>query len=62
MQRTMTYNLSVLIKDIIKIFVEEKGPILPTYERTSPTFEMPLDEIVVAFDDYSHKFEGYTVK
>ena len=44
------------------MFVEEKGPILPTYERTSPTFERPLDEIIVALDSYSNKFEGYKVK
>jgi len=62
MQRTVSYNFTVLIKDIINMFVEEKGPILPTYERTSPTFETPLDEIVITLDDKSHKFEGYKVK
>ena len=62
MQRIMSYNFSVLIKDIFNMFVEEKGPILPTYERTSPTFERPLDEIIVALDSYSNKFEGYKVK
>lgn len=62
MQRTTSYNFAVLIKDIFNMFVEEKGPILPTYERTSPTFEIPLDEIVVTFEDKSHKFEGYKVK
>jgi hypothetical protein len=48
MQRTFSFNIATLIKDIISLFVEkEKEPILPTFNRTSPVFEVPLDAIIV---------------
>jgi hypothetical protein len=48
MQRTLSFNLTMLIKDIINLFVE-KEPILPTYQRSTerPAFEIPLDQIII---------------
>jgi len=46
MQRALNYNITTLIKDIISIFTDT-GPILPTFQRSSPVFEVPLDTIIV---------------
>jgi len=51
-----------MIKDLISLLIDDKGPILPTYERnTKPTFEIPLDQIVVTPESSPNKFEGHSI-
>jgi len=62
MNRTFSYNFTVMIKDLISLLIDDKGPILPTYERnTKPTFEIPLDQIVVTPESSPNKFEGHSI-